>query len=241
MKVTLFLPTLNEFDGMRQIMPRIRKEWCDQIIVADGNSTDGTVEFARAQGCEVIIQKRKGIRHAYLESFPQIRGDIVITMSPDGNCIPEVIPSLIEKMSEGYDMVVVSRYATGAKSEDDDTLTAFGNWMFTKLINVCHGGHYTDSMGIYRAWKREIFTKLDLDKEESYATEKLFGTVMGIEPLISIRCAKARLKVAEIPADEPRRVGGERKLQVLRWGAAYLVQVFREIYYWRPSRPDKAP
>ena len=32
--------------------------------------------------------------------------------------------------------VVVSRYLDGAKSEDDDIITSFGNWMFTKLINV---------------------------------------------------------------------------------------------------------
>ena len=43
-----------------------------------------------------------------------------------------------------------------------------------------------------------------------------FGEV--IEPVNSVRAAKAKLKVAEIPGDEPPRIGGEPKLQVLRWG-----------------------
>lgn len=233
MKVTLLIPTLNEIEGMRKVMPLIKKEWCNQIIVVDGYSTDGTVEYAKSMGYFTIVQKKKGIRYAYMEAFPYITGDIVITFSPDGNSIPELIPELIEKMKEGYDMVIVSRYKDGAKSYDDDYLTGFGNWMFTKVINLLHGARYTDAMVIYRAWKRELFTALDLDKEESYATEKLLGTVIGVEPLLSVRCAKRKLKVAEIPGDEPPRLSGERKLLPFRWGGAYLLQIIRELYYWR--------
>lgn len=218
---------------MRKIMPQIKKEWYDQLIIVDGNSTDGTIEYAKSCGYFTIIQKKKGVRYAYIEAFPHISGDIVITFSPDGNSIPELIPKLIEKMKEGYDMVIVSRYKDYAKSYDDDYLTAFGNWVFTQLINTLHGARYTDAMVMYRAWKRELFTALDLDKEESYATEKLLGTVMGVEPLLSVRCAKRRLKVTEIPGDEPPRIGGERKLLPFRWGGAYLLQIFRELYFWR--------
>ena len=77
-------------------------------------------------------------------------------------------------------------------------------------------------------------TNLDLDKDKSYSTEeKLFSTNISWEPLLSIRCAKRKLKVSEIPGDEPVREGGERKLQVLRWGAAYMFEVFREIFIWK--------
>ncbi len=233
MKVTLLVPTLNEIVGMRQVMPRIKREWADQVLVVDGNSTDGTAEYAHQMGYDVIVQKAKGIRHAYIEAMPLAKGDMVITFSPDGNCVPELIPQLVARMTEGYDMVIASRYYGGLKSEDDDAITAFGNWTFTKLINVLHGGRYTDAMGIYRAWRTEIFTTLDLDKEDGYAPERLTGTVLGVEPLLSVRAAKRKLRCAEIPGPEPRRIGGERKLQVLRWGGAYLIQIFREIYHWR--------
>ncbi|MDO8527006.1 MAG: glycosyltransferase family 2 protein [Deltaproteobacteria bacterium] len=230
--VTVFIPTLNEIDGMQKIMPRIRQEWCDQILIVDGGSTDGTVEYALAQGYEVILQKKRGIRHAYIEGLPHVKGDIVISFSPDGNSIPELIPSLVAKMREGYDMVIASRYFKNAHSEDDTTLTAFGNWMFTRLINGLHGGKYTDAMVIFRAYRKKIFYRLDLDQEAAYHPERLLRTVISIEPLLSVRAAKMGLKTCDIAGDEPPRIGGERKLLPFRWGMAYLLQTLREIYYW---------
>jgi hypothetical protein len=79
-----------------------------------------------------------------------------------------------------------------------------------------------------------LIQELDLDKDSSYEfEERLFGTTISWEPLLSIRCAKRKLKTADIPGDEPPREGGERKLQVLRWGAAYMFQVFREVFIWK--------
>ncbi len=234
MKTTLLVLTLNEVEGMKQIMPRIKNEWVDQIIVVDGGSTDGTIEWAKEQGYFVYIQKRKGFRHAYNEVLPYVEGDVVLTFSPDGNSIPELIPPLLEKMKEGYDMVIVSRYLGEAKSEDDDQITAFGNWLFTKTINVLHGGHYTDAMVIYRAYKKSIIYDLELNKEEGYArAESLFNTNISWEPLLSVRAAKRKLRVGEIPGDEPPRIGGERKLKILKWGAAYYFQFFRELFFWK--------
>jgi glycosyltransferase involved in cell wall biosynthesis len=234
MKTTLLVLTLNEIEGMKQIMPCIKKEWVDQIIVVDGGSTDGTIEWAKEQGYFVYVQKRKGFRHAYNEVLPYVDGDVVLTFSPDGNSIPELIPPLLEKMKEGYDMVIVSRYLGEAKSEDDDPITAFGNWLFTKTINVLHGGHYTDAMVIYRAYKKSIIHDLELNQEEGYArAESLFNTNISWEPLLSVRAAKRKLKVGEIPGDEPPRIGGERKLKILKWGAAYYFQFFRELFFWK--------
>ena len=234
MKITLLIPTLNEIEGMKQIMPKIKKEWVDQILIVDGDSTDGTADYAKGCGYEVIVQKQKGIRHAYIEAMEHVRGDIVITFSPDGNSIPELIPPLVDKMKEGFDMVIVSRYAKGAKSEDDDPITSFGNWLFTSLINLLHGSRYTDAMVIYRAWKREVFNELDLDKEESYIfEERLFRTKIGVEPLLSVRAAKRGLRCADMPGDEPARIGGERKLKIVQWGLAYMFEVIREVFVWR--------
>lgn len=232
--VTLVVPTLNEVEAMQVIMPRVKREWVDQILVVDGGSTDGTVEYARQRNYDVHTQTGKGLRNAYKEAWPLIRGEIVITFSPDGNCIPELIPVLIEKMKEGYDMVVASRYYNGAKSQDDTWLTGFGNWFCTQiLVNRLHGAHYTDAMGMYRAYKARLFYDLDIDKEESYATEKFWFTHIGCEPLLSTRMAKRKMKVAEIPGDEPKRLGGQAKLQLIQWGGALFTQVIREVWYWK--------
>lgn len=237
MKTTLLAMTLNEIDGMKAIMPSVDRSWVDQIIVVDGGSTDGTVEWARENGYEVYIQKKKGFRHAYMEVWPHVKGDVVITFSPDGNSIPELIPELIEKMKEGYDMVIASRYLGDAKSQDDDWITGFGNWLFTHTVNVLHGGHYTDVMVIYRIYRKAMAKELGLDREDVYELpEKLFHTKISWEPLLSVRAAKAKLKITEIPGDEPPRIGGERKLQVLQWGAAYYFQFIRELWFWKQKK-----
>ena len=234
MKVTLLVPTLNEAIGMRAVMPKVKKEWVDQILIVDGNSKDGTAEIAREMGYDVVLQRTPGIRGAYMDALPHIKGDVILTFSPDGNSIPELIPQCIAKIKEGYDMVIVSRYAPGAKSYDDDAVTSFGNWLFTASINFLHRAKYTDAMVIYRAYPKKLIYDLDLDKDSSYSfEEKLFRTKISWEPLLSIRAAKRRLQVIDIPGDEPVREGGERKLQVLKWGAAYMFEIWREIFIWR--------
>lgn len=219
MKVTLLIPTLNEIDGMREIMPRIKNEWVDQVIVVDGGSVDGTVEYAKEHGYFVLLQKTKGLCNAYREALDFATGDIVITFTPDGNSLPELIPPLIEKMKEGYDMVIVSRYLNGAKSYDDDAITRFGNWMFTSMINILFGSHYTDTLVGFRAWKKDLFklakgnTKLE-----------------SFEPYSAIICAKLKLRVAEIPGDEPKRIGGIRKMRPFINGLQVLRIILKQVF-----------
>ncbi|OPX21884.1 MAG: histidinol phosphate phosphatase [Planctomycetales bacterium 4484_123] len=232
-KTTLLIPVLNEIEGMRAIMPRIRREWVDQVVVLDGGSTDGSAEYARELGHVVHVQRRPGIRTGYLEALPLVLGEVIVTFSPEGNSIPELIPRLLDKMEEGYDMVIASRYLDGAVSLDDDVVTAFGNWLFTRTVNVLYGGRYTDIMVIFRAYRKELIRLLGLDGERAFRLpERLFRTHISWEPLLSVRCARRKLKVAEIPGDEPPRIGGRRKLQILRWGAAYYLQLLRDRFIW---------
>jgi glycosyltransferase involved in cell wall biosynthesis len=237
--VTIVALTLNEIDGVRHILPKIDRSWYDQLIVLDGNSTDGTVQWCRDHGYNVCLQQRAGIRHAYLEVLPQISGDIVLTLSPDGNCDPAMIPVIIEKVRQGYDLVIGSRYLGDASSDDDDLVTGFGNWLFTRTVNLLHRARYTDCMVIYRAFRKDLVYELDLHEESSYRLpERLFGTVISWEPLMSVRAAKAGKRISEIPAGEPERIGGHRKLQILRWGAAYYFQFWRELWFWNPTHSN---
>lgn len=218
MKTTLLIPTLNEIEGMKAVMPRVKKQWVDEILVLDGGSTDGTVEYAKSKGYRVVMQKSKGITNAYREALKVVNGDIIIAFSPDGNSVPEFIPKLVKKMKEGYDMVIASRYKKGAKSEDDDPVTAFGNWMFTKIINVCFGGNYTDTLVMFRAFKKDIAKQIPIGLPRA-----------GLEPILSIRCAKLKLKVAEIPASEPKRIGSPRKMIPILNGLDVLRLIFAEL------------
>ncbi|MBF0485977.1 MAG: glycosyltransferase family 2 protein [Candidatus Omnitrophica bacterium] len=204
---------------MRAVMPKIKKEWYDQMIVVDGGSTDGSLEYAQKQGYEAFVQQQKGFGAAYSEAVARSTGDILIMFSPDGNSMPEKLPELTAKINEGYDMVIASRYAPGAKSDDDDPVTAFGNWMFTALFNVLFHGKITDSLVMYRAYRKDML--LDL---------KITTRTVSWGSQILARALKAKKRIAEIPADEPARIGGVRKMSPIRNGLAELSMIFQE---WR--------
>src|SRR3989338_2681670 len=231
MKVTLVVPTFNEIGGMREIMPRIKPEWYDQLIVVDGGSTDGTIEYAREHGYFIHVQSKRGLRRGLREIHDLVAGDVMITFSPDGNCIPELIVPLIEKMREGYDMVIVSRYLREAKSRDDDILTGFGNSLFTGMINLLFGGRYTDALGIFRAYRKDVVDRLRIHEDPRFLhLAEGMGILIGWVSKLSIRCAKARLKVAEIPGDEPQRLHGKRKMEPFRTGPVLLAEILRETF-----------
>ena len=220
MKTTLLIPTLNEIDGMRAIMPKIKREWVNQILIVDGGSTDGTIEYAKKNKYDIIVQKTRGIGNGYREALPHVKGDIIITFSPDGNSIPEIIPDLVNKMKEDYDLVIVSRYAQGAKSYDDDIFTKIGNKIFTLTINLLFGGNYTDTLVIYRAYKKKIIEELKIDAPH-----------LTFEEQMSIRAAQKNLKIGEIPGDEPKRLGGERKMKVLHTGSTLILEIFKNFLF----------
>jgi len=232
MNTTVIVPTLNELTGLKAVLPKIRPEWCNQVIILDGNSTDGTLEEARRMLYEVYVQKEKGLWNGYRELFlsGMVKGDIIITFSPDGNSVPEGIPLLSKTMELlGFDMVIASRYACGAHSDDDTKITKLGNWLLTKLANILCRGRYTDALVMFRAYRREVIEKLGF-LEETPKIHKLLQKVSGLtswEPPMSIRASKAGLRVAEIPLDEPKALRVRRQRTLIH-GFVLLSQILYE-------------
>ena len=137
MSTTVIIPTKNEIIGVKEILPKIDKDWAQEWLVIDGGSTDGTIDAATELGFKVIQQRGKGLGDAYRHGVEIASSNNILFFSPDGNAISDYIPKLIKKMDEGdYDIVQISRFGKNGRSDDDNAINAFGNRMFTFLVNM---------------------------------------------------------------------------------------------------------
>ena len=222
MSIAMVVPTLNEIDGMKKIMPRINRSWIDEIIIVDGGSTDGTIEEAQKLDFKIVHQTLRGVGDAYRLGIEATNCDYILFFSPDGNHEIKDIPILINKIKSGYDIVHINRFGKTSKSEDPGLITGFGNRMFTFLVNVFFGGHFGDCLDGFKIIKRNTILELKLDaKRENY------------EQQICIRAAKLGIRIFEVDGNEPKRIGGERKMSPLYTGYQLSRQILREFIFWK--------
>ena len=73
MKVSIIVFEINEIDGMRAMMPQIKREWYDELLIVDGGSTDGTIEYAKEHGYDLFVQEQKGVGAALNEQYKNAR------------------------------------------------------------------------------------------------------------------------------------------------------------------------
>ena len=221
MKTSLIIPTLNEIDGMKKIIPLIQKEWVDEIIIVDGGSTDGTIEEAEKFGFTVIKQKTKGKHGAAIhDGFEYTDADILIMFGADGNNEPNEIPKIISKMKEGYDQVIVARFGKTSINEDAGLIDGFGNKLFTFLANIFYGGKLVDTLSSSRAITRKAWNEIRLDDFD-----------MTLVYQMSIRGLIKKQKIVDIDGNEPARIGGKRKMYRIPTGVKLCSLLFRELFW----------
>ena len=225
MSVALLVLTLNEIDGIKKIMPKIDKKLADEIVIVDGGSTDGTIDEAKKMGFKVIPQKIQGHAGAIIAGVEATNSDTIVIFGPDGNHYPEEIPQLIEKINEGYDQVVISRFGKGSVNLDATIIENFGNRMFAFLTNVLFGGHFTDSLNESRAITRQAFIDLKFDAQGMNSTEQM-----------SIRGIKKRQKIVEIVGNEGKRLGGKKKMKPMQVGANLSAHIIKEFIFWQSEK-----
>jgi len=217
-KISLLILVLNELDGLKVTMPLIDQNLFDQIIFVDGGSSDGSVEWLKERKFNVIHQKNKGLGNAYLDGLKVINSDFVITFSPDGNSDPSRLKEMVKVINlNDVDILICSRYLEWAKSYDDNFITGFGNWIFTKTFNILYQQNITDYLVLYRAFKKSMVSELNVN-ELSIAWQSQ----------LICRAAKANKKILEIPGTEPKRIGGVTKVSVVGNGFAELFMIFKE-------------
>lgn len=228
-RATLLGCTLNEIEAVQVVLPELR-QYPIEVIVCDGGSTDGTVEWCQANGFKVVHQTG-GYGRAIRAGVAAASCDIIIEFPPDGNSLANRIPALIEKIEGGHDFVIVSRYFEGSRSYDDDFMTSIGNWGFTKLTNLFFRTRYTDVLVGYRGYRKAVFEKLEWDASGlswPMQTAIRFAQVPGI-------------RIADIGGDEPDRIGGVRKMRVFKTGWEILMLLFREYRIMLKNRRKARP
>ena len=222
MSTSLIITTLNEIDGINKILPEIKKEWVDEIIIVDGGSTDGTIEKAREMGFKVIQQKIPGYGGAVLTGIDESIGDKIIIFGADGSNETSEIPQLVEKSLEGFDQVTISRFGKTSINEDAGIIDGFGNRVFSFILNSVFGGKLTDTLSSSRLFTRKAILEIKLNELSLCAVEQ-----------ISARGMKRKQRFYEIVGNERARIGGERKMQRISTGGALISLIIKEFIFWR--------
>ena len=158
MTTALVVLTLNEIDGMKQIMPKIEKTWVDEIVIVDGGSTDGTIDEANKMGLRVVTQKKKGHGGAILEGVEVTNSDNIVFFGPDGNHEPEEIPKLTRDIeNEKSDIVVGYRFEN---ETDMPKYRKFGNKLLDRVSNSVSELPFRDPQSGYRAYSKKAINSV---------------------------------------------------------------------------------
>ncbi len=228
MRVAVAIPTLNEEDSIADVVRSIPREVVDQVIVADGGSTDRTREEAHEAGADVIDAGRGYGRACLMATVNAVDADIMVFMDGDGADDPASIAALIAPIRSGdYDFVIGSR-VRGEREPGSIAWHQIGAGLAAGYgMRLLYGVRYTD-MCAFRAIRRDALLALDMH-------EMTYG--WNIE--MQMRAARAGLRILEIPVPYRRRSGGTSKVAgslsgTLRAGAR-IVATFVRVSSQRPA------
>jgi glycosyltransferase involved in cell wall biosynthesis len=216
--VSVVIPVKNEAANLPHVFATI-PDWVDEVVLVDGRSTDGTVEVARRlrPDVKVITQSGTGKGDALLIGFAACTGDIIVAMDGDGSTHGSEIIQFVSALTAGADFVKGSRFASGGGSDDLTATRRLGNWALLALTNQFYRTQYTDLCYGYNAfWSRHL-TALAMDCDG-----------FEVEALMSIRAAKAGLRIHEVPSHERPRLHGASNLRSVRDGLRILRVILRE-------------
>jgi glycosyltransferase involved in cell wall biosynthesis len=215
--VSIIIPTRNEEHNLPLILPYLPHS--AEIIVVDGHSNDNTVKIARGLRPDAVIlhQQGHGKGNALKMGFHHVSREFIITFDADGSFQPTEVYKLIQKLREGYDLVKGSRFLPGGGTLDMPLNRIVGNWVLTATANVLYGSHYSDLVYGFHAFHRDALKKLMLHSD---------GFEMDAE--LYLRASRAKLKIAELPSFENKRVYGKSNLNSIRDGSRILKTIIRE-------------
>jgi glycosyltransferase involved in cell wall biosynthesis len=238
-RVSVIIPALNEARNLPYVFERL-PEGLFEVVLVDGDSTDGTVEVARAlrPDIRVVRQNRRGKGNALACGFAASRGDIIVMIDADGSTDPREIPAFVAALLAGADYAKGSRFIAGGGSTDITRVRRAGNFGLNLLTNALNGTRFSDLCYGYNAFWRHCLPALALDAAldtGDRANALQWGDGFEIETIINVRVARAGLRMTEVPSFERPRLHGESNLNAVRDGLRVLRTIARE----RLRRPKK--
>ena len=214
MKTLVVIPTYNEAETIGHLLNKLSRMEGLNVLVVDDNSTDGTKNIVCdyiGTGRVFLLERpaKLGLGTAYVEGFKwglSKEYEIFFEMDGDLSHDPALIPTFIQKIQEGFDVVIGSRYVKG-------TISVIG-WDFKRLLLSKFANYYvkkltplkylTDITSGYRCYKRHVLTAINLD------TIKSNGYAFQIE--MAFRAHKTGFRICEIPIIFYERNGGSSKM-----------------------------
>jgi glycosyltransferase involved in cell wall biosynthesis len=228
MKLSVIIPVWNEASTIRQVVEAVRAVPLDtEIIVVDGQSTDGTLEiltqFEAEGGLRVIRQKvRNGRGGALRDGIREATGEVIVFQDGDLELDPACFPDLLEPITSNQaDIVFGSRFLGGRPQMT--FLQYWGNKAVNYVLNLLWGTHLTDVETCYQMFRREAVEGLTFDRTDMSFTVEL-----------TLRLIRTGRRIAEVPVGYTPRTAAEGKK--LYWGdgfiSLYVLFYYRLIWWW---------
>ena len=202
MRVSFLIPAFNEEATIGEVLERIAALGLDaQVVVVDDGSRDRTAEIAEQHGATVIRQANAGKGSAIRAAIGAIDGDIAVIQDADMEYDPAEVPELIEPIVRGVADVVYGSRLRGGKAQRAYLFWHLvGNRFLSLLTSLLYNTTLSDMETGYKAFRTDVLRSLDLRENR-----------FGIEPEITAKICKRRLRIYELPISYYGRTFAEGK------------------------------
>jgi glycosyltransferase involved in cell wall biosynthesis len=220
---SIVIPAKNEAENIGRLLAALKNRFpSTEIIVVNDGSTDDTPAVCAAHGVQIINHPYgMGNGAAIKTGARAATREVLVFMDADGQHRPEDIPSLLEKLAEGYDMVVGARsFRTQAGLH-----RALGNIGYNRLASWMTGHRIEDLTSGFRAVRAAKFKRFLylLPNGFSYPTT------------ITMAFFRSAYPVTYVPIEAARREG-RSKIRLLKDGVRFLVIIMRIGTLFSPMR-----
>ena len=223
--MSVIIPTRNEASAIARVLADIPADTATEVIVVDGDSTDGTPEIAARMGARVLHETRRGYGRACLTGLDNASSpDIVVFLDGDYSDRPAELPLVLAPIIEGRaDITIGSRLAGPRIPGAMPWHAALGNRLAASLIGMLYGLKITD-LGPFRAARAEVLKSLELEE-----------TTYGWAVEMVLKGALKGFRIVEVPVSYHPRIGESKISGTVRGtiGAAWFIFSLIGRYYFR--------